>query len=292
MKQNSTNMQDGEINLKEIIQKLWKKKFLIFFVSLIFTVTGYVYGVFQPKIYKSEIILREAPNDLFKLNIFFFNTQYKDVITDLNEEIKLNLLSRDNLIKFYESNNKITDLKNYLKEKNISTSSYFGENFKYITFEKKNNDNRYILTFPEHLLEKNFLDDYIVFTQKEILTIFKKRLIQKIMDYDTIIKINFEIAKDINLVDPIPLYENNSSIDIYDTSKLFYSGTKLLSLQSKYLNALINQIEYSKIEYDPILQKSSKELLISNPPKLFASMGFLLGLFFLFIIYFAKNILK
>jgi hypothetical protein len=286
-------MQDGEINLKEIIQKLWKKKFLIFFVSLIFAVTGYVYGVLQPKIYKSEIILREAPNDLFNLNNFFFNTRDKDVITDLNEQIKLNLLSRDNLIKFYESNNKITDLKNYLKEKNISTTSYFDENSKYIVFEKKNNENRYTLTFTEHLLGKNFLEDYIVFTQKEILTIFKKRLIQKIIDYDTIIKINFEIAKNINLVDPIPLYENKkSSVDVYETSKLFYSGTKLLSQQSKYLNILINQIESSKIEYDPILQKSSKELLIFNPPKLFASMGFLLGLFFLFIIYFVKNFFK
>ena len=291
MKQNSTKTQDDEINLKETIKILWQKKILIFFISLIFTVGGYMYGVLQPKMYKSEIIIAEAPKDLFDNYNDFFTGIGLDISKDFNDEIKLNLLSRDNLIEFYESYDKITDFKNHLKEKNISAISYFNEDSKNVITEKKNFQNKYSFTFSEHLPGQSFLDDYVLFTQQKILAVYKKRLVQKILYHISVIKINFEIAKTINVVEPItlkePLYIFNKS-----ESNLFYNGTKVLSLQLTYLNDLIKTTENSKFDYNPILQKSSKGLPMYNNPILFASMGFLLGFFFLFIIFFVKKIFE
>jgi LPS O-antigen subunit length determinant protein (WzzB/FepE family) len=291
MKQNSTNMQDGEINLKEIIQKLWKKKFLIFFVSLIFAVTGYVYGVLQPKIYKSEIILREAPNDLFSLNNFFFNTRDKDVITDLNEEIKLNLLSRDNLIKFYESNNKITDLKNYLKEKNISISNYF-EGKLNIEFETAEHMQKYSLTFTKPLAGENFLTNYVNYVKKKTFIEMKKQLIKKILNEINFYEHNLKIAEIINLSNPI-LQSTGQNISLLaEPEALFYRGTKVLSQELIYLNLLLNDVKNTTYDNNIILHKATPAMLITKEPHFIMVISFIFGLFLSFIIVFLKSTFK
>ena len=35
---------NDEIDLREIILKLWREKFLIIIISIIFTLAGYIYG--------------------------------------------------------------------------------------------------------------------------------------------------------------------------------------------------------------------------------------------------------
>jgi LPS O-antigen subunit length determinant protein (WzzB/FepE family) len=61
MKKNNSYL-DDEIDLREIIKTLWNEKILILSISLVFMVIGYVYGALQPKIYKTEITIREAPS--------------------------------------------------------------------------------------------------------------------------------------------------------------------------------------------------------------------------------------
>jgi uncharacterized protein involved in exopolysaccharide biosynthesis len=51
---------DDEIDLKELLLVLWKGKWIILFISLIFAVGGVLYALSQPNIYKAEVILASA----------------------------------------------------------------------------------------------------------------------------------------------------------------------------------------------------------------------------------------
>ena len=64
---------DDEIDLKKIIISLWKEKFLILIITLIFVVVGYFYGILKPKVYQTNFILRDAPDSEFgRYNLLFF----------------------------------------------------------------------------------------------------------------------------------------------------------------------------------------------------------------------------
>ena len=66
---------DDEIDLSEIIIKLWNEKILILSANIIFIVVGYVHDILQPKIYKTEITIREEPSSLFDAYRPFFSKQ-------------------------------------------------------------------------------------------------------------------------------------------------------------------------------------------------------------------------
>jgi LPS O-antigen subunit length determinant protein (WzzB/FepE family) len=100
MKRNSRILQDDEIDLGEIIKTLWNEKILILSISFFFMVAGYVYGALQPKIYKTEITIREAPSSLFEAYQAFFqnttttthnnnnnNTQQQGVARQFNDNL-------------------------------------------------------------------------------------------------------------------------------------------------------------------------------------------------------------
>jgi LPS O-antigen subunit length determinant protein (WzzB/FepE family) len=202
MKRNSRILQDDRIHLSEIIKTLWNEKILILSISLIFMVIGYVYGALQPKIYKTEIILREAPSSLFEAYRPFFSIQQQqqqqeqqqqqqqqqqqDIARQFNNNLKLNLSSLDTLVKFVEQSNTINDFKNYLKEKNISVEEYFQPQLGTRKFEpvidKKNNiPNKYSLTYTQPLPGPSFLNDYIIFNQQQTMTIFRQQLTQTLL---------------------------------------------------------------------------------------------------------------
>jgi len=110
MKRNNQTLPNDEIDLREIILTLWKEKFLILVTTLIFTVTGYIYGTLQPKVYQTTIVLREAPEAVFDKYRSFISTQQQQqtyITSNFNQEFKLNLLSLDHLKKFVEQSEKL-----------------------------------------------------------------------------------------------------------------------------------------------------------------------------------------
>ncbi|WP_231612764.1 MULTISPECIES: Wzz/FepE/Etk N-terminal domain-containing protein [unclassified Pseudoalteromonas] len=54
---------DDEIDLRELFITLWKEKFKIIFISIIFTTFSVVYSLSLPNIYKSEVLLTSAEQD-------------------------------------------------------------------------------------------------------------------------------------------------------------------------------------------------------------------------------------
>jgi LPS O-antigen subunit length determinant protein (WzzB/FepE family) len=298
MRQNSRNIQDDEIDLSEIIKTLWNEKILILSISLIFMVIGYVYGSLQPKIYKTEIILREAPSSLFEAYRPFFSTQQQQGIArEFNDQVKLNLSSLDTLVQFAEETNTINDFKNYLKEKNISVKEYFQpelgtRKFEPVIDKKNNSPNKYSLTYSQPLPGPSFLNDYIIFNQQQTMTIFRQRLTQNIINEINIHEQHLEIAKKIGLENTIlqSMVEVGSVVN--EPSALFYKGSKMLTQQITYLNKSLNETKNLTLDYNPILEQASSPAFITKSPIIYAVIALLLGLFSSFLFIFFRNFLK
>ena len=175
MKRNSRNIQDDEINIGEILRQLWKEKILILFISLTFMVTGYVYGAFQPQIYKTKIELRDLPKSLFVAYQPFLDKipqtgsqekkQEKESL--FNYEFKLNLLSLTTLLEFVEQYDEINDFKSHLRNQNIDFRKYFKGKIESVLDNRKIIPNIYSFTFQKPLQGEQFLNDYIEFVEKK-----------------------------------------------------------------------------------------------------------------------------
>ena len=278
MKRDLRLIQDDEIDLREIIKTFWNEKILILSISLIFMVAGYVYGALQPKIYKTEITLREAPSYFLKPYGFNFISQSeKDIAKNFNNEVKLILSSFDTLVQFVENNNTTNNPKNYLKEKNIS-------------FDFKNNIlNKYSLTYSQPLSGEAFLNDYIIFAHQQAVNSLKQELTQIIISEINNHQNHLEIANKINLENPI--LQTIKTVDD-EPDPLFYKGTKVLTQQIIYLNMSLNKIKNLRLDYNPILQQPLRGSLITESPIIYAVITFLLGLFFSLMIVFIRSIVR
>lgn len=303
MKKDNFYLSDNEIDLGNLIKSIWKEKIIVLSISIICGLFGYVYSVSQTKMYKVEITLRDVAPIVFETYQSYLYTDDPrsksvsqlhnphDISQQYNYELKLNLLSDDNLFEFAERNNKINDFKNHLKKENISLRNYFKGKLK-LTIDNNINLNKYYLTYTEPLPAENFLNDYFVFTQQKALTILKKTITQKILTKIKLYQNNLKIAEEIDLKNPIlhSVIENRGIID--EPQQLFYRGTKALAQEIVFLNNLLNEAENLTLDYNQIVEKVSSPLLISHSNKIFVFIGLVLGLFFSFIIIFLKKILK
>ena len=163
-----------DIELKEIIIKLWEEKVLITSITLICVILGYVYGTSKLQVFKSEVTLRYAPFTLFenyqslmpdRLNSGTNDNVYSFDL-DFNNEFKLNFLSLDTLNSFFQQNSEIDEFKNYLREKKISFAKYVQGKLGTSSEEKKivtkhynlNNQEKYYLIFNKPLNGDKFLN--------------------------------------------------------------------------------------------------------------------------------------
>jgi hypothetical protein len=265
-----------------------------------------MYSLSQSKIYKAEIVLRNAPSSLFEAYRTFLiaeplqlqlqsqsQSQSSEGISKyFNDEFNSLLLSLDNLVQFVENNNKIDDLKNNLKEKDISVSDYFNGKFVYVEDKDKKNLKKYSLIYSEPFPVDTFLKDYIIFTQQQALIIFKKTLTQKIHARTSLYQQHLKIAENIGLKNPIlqSMIEGRGVIN--EPEALFYKGAKVLSQELIFLNDLLDETQNLKLDYSPIIERTLSKPLITQSPKIFVFIGLVLGFFFSFIIIFLKKYLN
>ena len=199
-------------------------------------------------------------------------------------------MSLDNLVKFIEQNKKIDEFKSYLKTNNIKTTAYFSGKFQPVTDKKNKLTNQYTLNFSIPLPGTEFLNDYIIFVKQVTESEFKEQLKESIKNEIKIYEQNLEIAKTINLENPIlkSFTEGNSVVN--EPQALFYKGSKVLSLQKFYLEELLKETDIFALNYDPILEQASNATLITKSANTFAAIAFALGLFFSFIVIFVRSI--
>jgi LPS O-antigen subunit length determinant protein (WzzB/FepE family) len=298
MKINKSLIKGDDIDLLEFLRKIYKEKVLLVSVSLLFMVIGYVYGFLQPKIYKTTVLLREAPPYLFHFNLrpsaqplqFSFNAQPFSLAKDFDKEFKIILSSSEYLSRFIAQNNKTNEFKLNHKNKNIEIKKNLKEKVKIILGQEKDSSFQYTVTYPEHLAVDQFLNDFISFAKEETEVLFKKQREHLINNEIRKYKDNLEIAKKINLENPTQY--GYYSYDLHEDSALFNRGTKVLTYQIADLNLMLSESNTLKLHYNPILEKESSPTLISKSPLVLGAIFFLLGLFLSLLLIFIRFLLK
>ena len=289
MKKNSSHL-DNELELSEILKIFWNEKILILAICFFFMVAGYMYGAIQTKFYKTEITIVEVPSYSFGLNQLDFFSQSSStqhIAKAFNDDVKLYLNSSKTLVEFFESNNKISNFKNYLKEKNISASNYFQGKLN-SEFDKNKSLAKYSLTYTKPLSGETFLNDYVAFVNQKAFKILKEKSINITLANIDFYKQHLEIAEEIKLTNPIL----QSMVQGQEPQALFYKGTKVLSLNLDYLHKLLNYFENLTFVYDNIIEDASGSILITKRPNFFMTLAFVLGLFFSFFVIFLRSILQ
>jgi LPS O-antigen subunit length determinant protein (WzzB/FepE family) len=302
MKPNNSSTQNDEIDLFELISTIWKKKFLVVGISLIFAIAGYIYSSNQPKIYQTTISVIKAQDRMFEKYNTFFNylsipiTSTPLIVEAYNIEFNIKLFSTENFLKFVEQSKKIDQFKSYLKNNNKDLSEYLKKNFE---FKKENNSHLsvsqhltfYTLNYAEPLLYQNFLDDYIIFTKEQVDAIFAEYIKNIILDEINILEFNYEIAKKIEFenlaLDTRKISESKDSHPIYN------KGTKVISEYIVIFKRILAQENYKKNNYNPILDSSTSVIIIKKPTFYISLISFFLGfLLSLFIVIIRENYLN
>ena len=122
----------------------------------------------------------------------------------------------------------------------------------------------YFLIYDDNFEKpEEFLNDYIVFIQKNNLKDLKNEL--KYFTEIAIIDLenSLQIAKSINLIDPVLHSRSPSQILTYES---FFRGTKVLTQQINYLKILKEKIEFEEFNYNPFLEKPSKVPFVDQMP--------------------------
>lgn len=304
--QNKKFLKDDEIYLGDIIKKLWKKKILIFSISLFFALIGYFVAnkleSEHVKIYKTTIEIRQLPTYLlekYKPYIAAPPFTKSANISSFDYYYNLNFISDDNLIQFAEQNKDIGEFKTYLKNKNIDLKDFFIrklENTLKNSIGQAITNYEYSLTFEGPLQGEKFLNNYAIYIKNKTEADFKQYLMKSISNEINILEQNLVIAEKLKMKQPIlfNLAEKNS-ITINEPKETYYKGTIILSQQLIYLKELYNEVKQLKVDYDPILLKASSAYLVSPSSKNKNSLTVIfgvLGLFCSFIVIFIKSHLR
>ena len=297
MKKNNSYLADDEINLSDLIKLLFREKILILSISIICGLAGYLFGSFQPQNFKTEITLKNPPDQLFEPYSYLINksNNSKDIAEKFIYNFKLNFLSLDNVESFVEESRNFDNFKGYLKSKNITAKQYF--NSEYMLREVKNKniiiDNKFFLVFEKKYLDGDiFLNNYAEFIKKKSTTEFKKNLKLTIENVINSYEQALENAKLINLENPILKSLNNQAQIVNESEDLFYKGSKVLTQNIIYLNKLLQKLENDQFNYNLVSDKASVPSLHSVSINLFFVYGLILGFLLSLVIILLRNTLK
>jgi LPS O-antigen subunit length determinant protein (WzzB/FepE family) len=306
MKKNNPYITDDEIDLGDLVRTLWREKILILSISIICGLLGYLYASFKSEEFKVEIRLKNPPFQLFEnysalIEINSNNNNNKINSNNNNNNIlegqfifdfKLKLLSLDNLESFVEESRNLDNFKAYLKSKNSTVNKYFKDKLGEVKEKNIIIPNKYFLVFLKGLDGDIFLNNYVEFTKKKNITEFKKNLKITIENRIAFNEQAFEIAKLINLENPIIKSLDNQTQVVNEPEDLFYKGTKVLAQNIIYLKRLLQKLENDQFDYNPILDKASLSVFQNISPPLFFVFGLILGFLLSLVIIFLRNTLN
>ena len=312
MSPNNQKIETDEIDLGEIIRNFWKEKFFILSISLLFSALTYTHIALKPNTFQTTIVLKSIPITLLAKFDDIINIQQQQEQQEqqqnqqttfaslLEEDFQQKLNSFDNLDSFVKQNNTINSFKTLLKENQISAKDYFINGTSKNRFgqqkDKKNKviENIYYLNFPKELKGDEFLDKYVLF----IFQNSEKRIKNEIVSLLSVKKSRYDksllIAKNLNIQEPIlqQKLQDRSLFMINEPKELYYSGVKVIQNEIDNLNNTITEAKKLKLDFNPVLDKASKPINISDSPLKFGIFGFIVGLFSSLIYIIIRNVLK
>jgi LPS O-antigen subunit length determinant protein (WzzB/FepE family) len=304
MKKNNSYITDDEINLGDLARTLFREKILILSISVICGLIGY-YSSLKPEEFKTEFKIKNPPSYLFEPYSQIFNNNNSSNNNDNNKfnnhditgqfisDFELRLLSLDNLEIFVEESQDLDTFKKFLKSRNISVKQYFV--YKLGKVKEKNTfiPNTYFFVFEKKVLDANiFIINYLEFTKKKSIIEIKKNLKYTIQNRINNTVDAVEIAKLINLENPIIKLPDRQYQVVSEPEALFYKGTKVLEQSIVIDKKLLQKLENDQFNYNHTLQNGIITKIDSDYLYFYSVVGFFAGLFLSFIIIFFKNALK
>jgi LPS O-antigen subunit length determinant protein (WzzB/FepE family) len=299
MKKNLYNTDKHEIEIVFFFRSLWKKKNLLFLITSLFSLIGFLYGFFQSEQYKAKITTENIRVQLLDSYAFLYEKNDKNIYNEFNTSFKIIFLSRDNLQSYLEQReiNKSID-------KDLKSNNYFSAILTEDVNEKNKNSsikdsndiiNKYYMVSNRKLDLANVLNDYTEYTKNRNILRFKKStqllLQNEITDHEKAL----ELAQKIQLDYPILVEQKKTTENFNNEPKsLFYRGSKIISTNLAYLKELLIQLEKDQLHYNVILDRAVIEPQTSKYLKTlkFVFSGFFFGLFFVIFIVFFKNTLS
>lgn len=289
MKKNNSYIADDEIDLINLVRILWREKILILSVSIICGLLVYLYASFEPKKFITVIKLSNPPPNIFEpYTPAFINKNDKNIFFEkFISDLKLKFLSLDNLQIFVEESRDLDTFKKYLKSRNISAKEYFSKRLEEVKEKNIIIPNTYSLVFEKEILDGNiFLINYVEYVKKKYIIEFKKDLKLSIENRINNTVNAFDIAKLINLENPIVKSQDTQNQVITEPDALFYKGTKVLSHSINFDKKLLEKLENDQFNYNLIVDKGiALEINTITPYSLFL-IGLFIGLILSFIIIF------
>jgi LPS O-antigen subunit length determinant protein (WzzB/FepE family) len=290
------------------IKILSQNKSFILLSCIFFSLMGFILSTGQPGRYEVNFTINNPPaqhfdrfetilnlknKNLSSINIntekesskpIKFNNFFEEFVSDFEK----NLISADNMIFFFENNQNYLNLKN--SSEKINHDTYF-RNFRISKFKEKNLvvQNKYTFLYSDYLSGDIFVNSYILFIKDKTISEFNSKI--KILTTNLLedLESNLEIAKIINLNDPI-LKSSGGYQVVNEPDLLFYRGTKVLTQQKKYLNEFLLEGFSKNFDYNPILEKASNAKNVKNSSVIFILIGFFTGLILsLMVILFKKK---
>lgn len=297
MKKNNTHLADDEIDLRDIIKSLWREKIITLSVSIICGLVGYLYTFFQPQEFKTEIIIKNPPSQLFEPYSYaynktklIYNNNYNLNNNNMNlnnnnmiveqfiSDFKIKFLSLDNLQNFIEESTEFDNFKGYLKSRNISAKKYFQNKIGEVKEKNLIIPNKYFLFFTKELDGDFFLNNYAHYIKKKTVFDLKRNLKLSIMNTQNLYENALENAKLINLENPIlkSMSNSNTSQVVNEPDDLFYKGSKILSQEIINLKKILIKLENDQFNFEIVADKP----LTSQVNKMLGLQYFVIGLIF------------
>ena len=316
----TNNLLEETVDLGFFIKLIWKEKILVLLFCTICSLLAYLYISFSTQNVRTEIKLKVPPAQLFEnynfaLNINSYtnnNNSYTNNNNSYTNNNNVNILNNNIIAKqfiydfesyflsldyfesFIEQSRDFDYFKEYLKSRNTTLKEYLaGYKFGNVKENSIIVPNKYFLVLPEKIDEIKFIKNYLQFIKNITVIEFKKNLKLSIENQINIYEQDLEIAKIIQLENPIIKSTTNFNLVINEPEPLYYKGTKVLSQQIVYLKKTLLKLEKDQFNYNFVLEiisRPSSEILENQLAVTF--FGFLFGLFLSIIIIFIRAGLK
>jgi capsular polysaccharide biosynthesis protein len=283
---------NNEIDLGVFLRILWKDKFLVLLISIIFVLAGYLYGFLQPQKQKTQITIKNPPIQLFeRYSIVGSNTNLSAQFTS---NFIVSFLSIDNLEMFADKSTEFNNFKASLKTKYTTSHDYLSIKIS----DKKNgiqdNDilSEFFLIFPKELDGTSFLNNYAEFIKNKTIIEFKNILELSIQSQIIDVEQALEITKIIKKEDP-SAYDPSAYL-VYTENKnmLFNRGSKILFQDLVNLKRLLAVLKDDQFSYNFIINKAANISNVSMPHSQYYMGGLVIGFFLSLVIVFLKSILN
>jgi LPS O-antigen subunit length determinant protein (WzzB/FepE family) len=257
------------IDIITIVKTFWKNIYIISIFSILGFALAYAYVKQIPEFYVTKVSLKQPPIQMFEpYNFAFaevsFNVE-KKLYTQYSDHFSMNLKSRDVFDKFLLK-------KKYINK--IDDGSDFAiqlESFNQGVVE---------LIFPKGVNGSEILNEFVIYNKKVATEGFKKNLKVSINNIIKQYKNGYEIASEISLESPIlkSMIQGNSVVN--EPEPLFYKGTRVLNQKIIHFRNLLETLDESALNYNPILDKASDrsiQPLIKNFHSFYPLFGLIMG---------------